>query len=83
MTRMAGPDCAVMCNLINTHTHTLFSSLTKINDDELLSVLSPPHEVGRFHVPVQEAAAVHPLETLQHLHPSPVGEGERRGRGLR
>ena len=22
MTRMAGPDCAVMCNLINTHTHT-------------------------------------------------------------
>ena len=25
MTRMAGPDCAVMCNLTNTHlyTHTL------------------------------------------------------------
>ena len=22
MTRMAGPDCVVMCNLINTHTHT-------------------------------------------------------------
>ena len=22
MTRMAGPDCAVMCNLINTHIHT-------------------------------------------------------------
>ena len=22
MTRMPGPDCAVMCNLINTHTHT-------------------------------------------------------------
>ena len=22
MTRMAGPDCAVMCNLIKTHTHT-------------------------------------------------------------
>ena len=21
MTRMIGPDCAVMCNLINTHTH--------------------------------------------------------------
>ena len=21
MTGMAGPDCAVMCNLINTHTH--------------------------------------------------------------
>ena len=22
MTRMTRPDCAVMCNLINTHTHT-------------------------------------------------------------
>ena len=22
MTRMTGPDCTVMCNLINTHTHT-------------------------------------------------------------
>ena len=22
MTRMTGPGCAVMCNLINTHTHT-------------------------------------------------------------
>ena len=22
MTRMTGPDCAVMCNLINTHAHT-------------------------------------------------------------
>ena len=22
MTRMTGPDCAVVCNLINTHTHT-------------------------------------------------------------
>ena len=21
MTMMTGPDCAVMCNLINTHTH--------------------------------------------------------------
>ena len=22
MTRMIGPDCAIVCNLINTHTHT-------------------------------------------------------------
>ena len=27
MTRMTGPDCAVMCNLINTHTHTLIKEL--------------------------------------------------------
>ena len=25
MTRMTGPDCVVMCNLINTHTHTELS----------------------------------------------------------
>ena len=24
MTRMTGPDCAVMCNLINTHTFLCF-----------------------------------------------------------
>ena len=27
MIRMAGPDCAVMCNLINTHKHTHTHSL--------------------------------------------------------
>ena len=26
MTKMTGPDCTVMCNLINTHTHTLTQS---------------------------------------------------------
>ena len=28
MTRMTGPDCTVMCNLINTHTHYLSLSLS-------------------------------------------------------
>ena len=27
MTRMTRPDCAVMCNLINTHTHTHMCNL--------------------------------------------------------
>ena len=27
MTRMTGPDCVVMCNLINTHTHTRTQTL--------------------------------------------------------
>ena len=27
MTRMTGPDCVVMCNLINTHTHTHTESI--------------------------------------------------------
>ena len=29
MTRMTGPDCAVMCNSINTHTHTHTSGSRK------------------------------------------------------
>ena len=29
MTRMAGPDCAVMCNLINTHKHTQYETSNK------------------------------------------------------
>ena len=32
MTRMTGPDCAVMCNLINTHTHTTRSLLGSDTD---------------------------------------------------
>ena len=33
MTRMTGPDCAVMCNLINTHkhTHTMSAPFPKAN----------------------------------------------------
>ena len=33
MTRMTGPDCAVMCNLINTHTHT---------QTHVTSIVDPP-----------------------------------------
>ena len=35
MTRMTGPDCVVMCNLINTHTHT--HTHTQTNPDNLES----------------------------------------------
>ena len=31
MTRMAGPDCAVMCNLINIHTHDNEGSYGKVH----------------------------------------------------
>ena len=36
MTRMTGPDCAVMCNLINTHTHTHTSRLIRGFRNKLL-----------------------------------------------
>ena len=32
MTRMTGTDCAVMCNLINTHTHTQVSLIPPWED---------------------------------------------------
>ena len=39
MTRMPGPDCAVMCNLINTHTHAHINIYTqrKIVEDQALT----------------------------------------------
>ena len=40
MTRMTGPDCVVMCNLINihthTHTHTLIINLSIISWREIV-----------------------------------------------
>ena len=33
MTRMTGPDCVVMCNLINTYIHTF-----------VISIIDPPRE---------------------------------------
>ena len=33
MTRMTRPDCAVMCNLINTHTH-IYIYVWRIDDDD-------------------------------------------------
>ena len=32
MTRMTGPDCVVMCNLINTHTHTHTHTVDRVNE---------------------------------------------------
>ena len=34
MTRMTGPDCVVMCNLINTHTHTHTHTHTRGSREE-------------------------------------------------
>ena len=32
MTRMTGPDCAVMCNLINTHNTTCTATTTSVSN---------------------------------------------------
>ena len=38
MTRMTGPDCAVMCNFMitHTHTHTLFENHPRLKNKALL-----------------------------------------------
>ena len=41
MTRMTGPDCVVMCNLIDTHTHTH-------NFTHVLEGDKPVHHFPRF-----------------------------------
>ena len=41
MTRMTGPDCVVMCNLINTHTHTHTHTQDLRPAQDLWSVFHP------------------------------------------
>ena len=41
MTRMTGPDCVVMCNLINTHTHILC-------DHHILQTVDQPGKIMNF-----------------------------------
>ena len=37
MTRMTGPDCVVMCNLINTYIHTYIHTEVFV-----ISIIDPP-----------------------------------------
>ena len=48
MTRIAGPDCAVMCNSINTHTHTIDSEYVDPEDVNCIThILYNGNEAGR------------------------------------
>ena len=44
MTKMTGPDCAVMCNLINTractHTHTHITGITRPDYTVMCSLIN-------------------------------------------
>ena len=46
MTRMAGPDCAVMCNLIITHTHTHTHAINTRTPENNAIKTSPHLSVG-------------------------------------
>ena len=64
MARMTGPDCAVMCNLINTHihinTHTVYYSSTGNSKQSYINiiVLALPVALARdFFLPLQPKTA--------------------------
>ena len=46
MTRMTGPDCVVMCNLINTHTHTHTHTRKKCRKERVGSVAANSDNLG-------------------------------------
>ena len=56
MTSMTGPDCAVMCNLINTHTHTHTNTHTHSNKEA-----GGGHEMLRAQVRFVQVERVCPL----------------------
>ena len=45
-TRMTGPDCVVMCNLINTHTHTHTRSQLAHTRAKACRLATPPEATG-------------------------------------
>ena len=64
MTRMTGPDCVIMCNLINTHTHTHIHTHKSIcfNKSHLLAEGT---EVALFWRRLQQAVSFH---MRHHIH---------------
>ena len=69
MTRMTRPDCAVMCNLINTHTHTH----TNKNDKEKAtritkSIYMPEKDRPRALDRESLAVASHPIPSPDRNH---------------
>ena len=76
MTRMTGPDCAVMCNLINTHTYThTFIQVGRENLNVVVQgletlvkiALSPCLTIEKFIYPTKECSFVRfGVECLHH-----------------
>ena len=59
MTRMTGPDCVVMCNLINTHTHMACTYCQKCCDTSVHSTTA---------VCIRTAVnALHPQNSRRHV----------------
>ena len=60
MTRMTRPDCAVMCNLFNKYTHTLYDTMIIIRIQSTTTVLV--HTVPRNNTTTRILNASRPSE---------------------
>ena len=64
MTRMTGPDCVVMCNLINTHTHT-HTHIHTVQDTHINSYLVHGAGAGNDDARSTQAASVEVFHAVQ------------------
>ena len=64
MTRMTGPDCAVMCNLIITHTHTHTQHRSETYSNESQHLAEGARLRRRFSFVLQQALS---FRTRHHL----------------
>ena len=83
MTRMTRPDCAVMCNLINTHTHTHTHEARRVRASKLAherggttkaagALISPP-ATPRDNRTLATLRSKHPIED-----PAAIATGKAR-----
>ena len=68
MTRMTGPDCVVMCNLINTHTHTYmnFSGANRDRDISIFPVQLTTSRIGNLTRFIHTLIHVVPMHACIH-----------------
>ena len=81
MTRMTGPDCVVMCNLINTHAHThthnLPSLLERLPERPMASAL-----IEELKIVATEAKRSQIEDTVGSSWAALAAEEDPQGRGI-
>ena len=83
MTRMTRPDCAVMCNLINTHTHTHIHTHKRGNAarEPAQSVVEARRKAGGSRVPGTTKHRRNNMDTVEADSNQTSETGTRKWRG--
>ena len=68
MTRMTGPDCAVMCNLINIYTHTRARAIIICNI--ILHLIQRQRQAGALNVQNQTSLMAISRASVPSVGPS-------------